>query len=68
MYITKRGADLERVDIYGNTPLGVAMLYKHYNYGIIMIQKNADVKKLIHPEDHEKIKKMFKKQAREESK
>ena len=37
MYILKRGANLEAVDIYGNTPLGVALLAKHHNFGIIMI-------------------------------
>ena len=37
MYLAKRGASLESVDIYGNTPLGTALLYKHFNFGIIMI-------------------------------
>jgi len=37
MYLAKRGANLEAADIYGNTPLGVALTYNHFNYGIIMI-------------------------------
>ena len=37
MYVEKRGADLEAVDIHGNTPLGAALLAKHHNFGIIMI-------------------------------
>lgn len=62
MYMIKRGANLESKDIYGNTPLGVSILNKHYNFGIIMIQKNADVLQMVHPETPEKIKKMWKKQ------
>ena len=37
IYLEKRGANLEAVDIHGNTPLGAATLAKHWNYGIIMI-------------------------------
>jgi ankyrin repeat protein len=59
MYLDKRGADKEAVDIYGNTPLGVAMLSQHHNYCIIMIQKNADSTKLVHKVDPEKIKKQW---------
>ena len=40
----QRGADIEGVDIYGNTPLGISLLKGHFNYGIILIQKNANVK------------------------
>ena len=37
MYLNKRGADIEAIDIYGNTPLGVALLSGHHNFSIIMI-------------------------------
>jgi len=37
MYLEKRGANKEAVDIYGNTPLGVALLAHHHNFAIIMI-------------------------------
>ena len=43
LYILQRGAKLESKDIYGNTPLGITLLKKHFNYGIILIQKSADV-------------------------
>ena len=59
MYLDKRGANKEAIDIYGNTPLGVAMLAQHHNYCIIMIQKNADYTKLVHKVDPEKIKKQW---------
>jgi len=60
MYVMKRGANLEAKDIYGNTPLGVALLASHHNFGIIMIQKEADVKQLVHVEDPERIARMWK--------
>ena len=37
LYILQRGALLESKDIYGNTPLAVALKNKHFNYGIILI-------------------------------
>lgn len=39
MYIIQRGANMEAKDIYGNTALGVGLMNRHYNYGIILIQK-----------------------------
>ena len=65
MYLCKRGANLESVDIYGNTPLGTALLSHHHNYGIIMIQKNANVLKLVHQEDPERIEAQWKKEEEE---
>jgi len=59
MYIIQRGAQLEGQDIYGNTPLGVGLMYQHYNYGIILIQKGAKVHPMTFREDHERIKKMW---------
>lgn len=59
MYIIQRGAQLEGHDIYGNTPLGVGLMYQHYNYGIILIQKGAKVHPMTFREDHERIKKMW---------
>ena len=37
LYIVQRGAQLESKDIYGNTPLGIALKKNHFNYGIILI-------------------------------
>ena len=37
LYILQRGAQLESKDIYGNTPLGIALMHNHFNYGIILI-------------------------------
>jgi len=44
LYILNRGANLESKDIYGNTALGIGLLRRHFNYGIILIQRKADVK------------------------
>jgi len=43
LYLEKRGANIEAKDIYGNTPLGVGLASKHFNYSILMIQKKANV-------------------------
>lgn len=37
IYLNKRGVNKEAVDIYGNTPLGIALTYHHHNSAIIMI-------------------------------
>lgn len=39
LYILQRGSNIEAKDIYGNTALGICLLKKHFNYGIILIQK-----------------------------
>jgi len=59
MYLVTRGANLENKDIYGNTSLGVGLMYQHYNYGIILIQKEAKVHPLTFFEDPEEIKKKW---------
>lgn len=59
MYLVQRGASLESKDIYGNTPLGVGLMYQHYNYGIILIQKGAKVNPTTFREEPDKIKKMW---------
>jgi hypothetical protein len=46
----QRGSHLEAKDIYGNTALGICLLKKHFNYGIILIQKSADVTAKVHDE------------------
>ena len=46
IYLNKRGVNKETVDIYGNTPLGVALPCSHHNAAIIMIQKHANVRPL----------------------
>lgn len=50
---------MDSKDIYGNTPLGVGLMYQHYNYGIILIQKSASVHPLTFREDPDRIKKMW---------
>lgn len=60
LYILQRGAKLETKDIYGNTPLGVALLKGHFEYGIILIQKNADVKVPVYQEFPNRIAKQWK--------
>ncbi len=64
MYLIQRGADMEKKDIYGNTALGVSLINKHYNYGIIVIQKLAQVTHIVNFEDAEKIKKMWEEQEK----
>lgn len=71
MYMIARGADKEAKDIYGNTPLGIGIMNKHFNYGILLIQKEASVLPLVYREDHERIKKEWeeaKKKEREQYK
>ena len=60
LYIMARGAQLETKDIYGNTALGVALSHAHFNYGIILIQKLADVKVPVFREFPKRIAKMWK--------
>eukprot|EP01087_Luapelamoeba_hula_P009311 TRINITY_DN2401_c0_g2_i2.p1 TRINITY_DN2401_c0_g2~~TRINITY_DN2401_c0_g2_i2.p1 ORF type:complete len:1324 (+),score=258.43 TRINITY_DN2401_c0_g2_i2:192-4163(+) len=44
LYLLARGAQLEREDTQGNTPLSVALLSHHPDYAIVLIQKQANVK------------------------
>ena len=37
IYLLQRGAKLKCKDIYGNTPLGVALINNHWNLAIILI-------------------------------
>ena len=43
MYMVARGAKLESVDVYGNTPLATALLNSHFNYCILIIKDGSDV-------------------------
>ena len=63
VYLINRGASYEKKDIYGNTPLGVGLLNGHYNYGIILIEKNLDVKVPVFSENPEKIAKQWAEEA-----
>ena len=65
LYILQRGAQLESKDIYGNTPLGVALMHNHFNYGIILIQKSANVTVPVYDEFPNRIKKMWADQEKE---
>lgn len=66
MYLIQRGANIERKDIYGNTPLGVGLMNAHYNYGIILIQKLASVLPLVFKEDPERIKKQWEEEEKKQ--
>lgn len=55
---------MESKDIYGNTSLGVGLMRKHYNYGIILIQKKASVLPLTFKEEPERIQKMWDEEAK----
>ena len=59
LYILQRGAKIEGLDIYGNTALGIALMNKHINYGIILIQKGANVKVPIYNEFPKRIAKQW---------
>lgn len=37
LYILQRGANIESLDIYGNSALGISLLKKHFNYAILLI-------------------------------
>ena len=56
----QRGADHSKKDIYGNTPLGIALDRSHFNYGIILIQKDADVKVPVYKEYPNRLAKQWK--------
>jgi hypothetical protein len=61
-------AKTEAIDIYGNTPLGVCLLNHHYNYGILLIQKKANVSALVYRENPEELEKKWKKEKELEDK
>jgi len=44
LYMIERGAMLEAEDYNNNTPLGLAILSKHLDYAIMLMQKKASVK------------------------
>jgi len=41
--LISRGAQLDRVDNEGNTPLAIALRYKHPQYALFIIREKADV-------------------------
>ena len=63
--LVKGGVNKEAVDIYGNTPLGVALSCSHHNAAIIMIQQNANVQAPVHQEDPARIAREWKRQKGE---
>ena len=50
VFLLNRGADLEATDIYSNTPLGIAFLYRHPDYAITLIERNANVSQPVYPQ------------------
>ena len=68
LYILGRGADLQKKDIYNNSPLGIALSRGHFNYGIILIQKNADVKIPVYNEFPKRLEKQWKEEKKQQKK
>ena len=68
LYILGRGADLQKKDIYNNSPLGIALSRGHFNYGIILIQKNADVKVPVYKEFPKRLEKKWKEEKKQQKK
>jgi ankyrin repeat protein len=66
LYILERGAEIESKDIYGNTPLGICLMHDHFNFGIILIQKKADVKVPVHFETPKRLEKKWKDEEKEQ--
>lgn len=65
LYILQRGANIESKDIYGNNVLGISMLRRHFNYAILLIQKQANVCLPIYKEFPRRIAKMWEEEAKE---
>ena len=65
LYILQRGANIESKDIYGNNVLGISMLRRHFNYAILLIQKQANVCLPIYEEFPRRIAKMWEDEAKE---
>ncbi len=53
VFLLNRGAQLERKDRHGNTPLAVAFLNSHPDYAITLIERSADVSQWVNPEYRE---------------
>lgn len=56
IYLLKRGVDINAKDIYGNSPLGVALLYGHSNYAVVLMQNKCEINTLLSEPDSEKFK------------
>ena len=66
VFLLNRGATLEKKDKHGNTPLAIAFLYRHPDYAITLIERNANVSELVNPEnpEDEKINKKPEKESK----
>lgn len=53
-YLIKRKAQIDMVDVNGNTPLGIAFLNKHSNIATILIDNKADVCKRVFIDEQDK--------------
>jgi len=60
MHLVKRGAQIERKDIYGNTPLAIGLYNSHFNYVVILIEKGAAVSEMVNCENFEDLKEKWK--------
>ena len=56
IYLLKRGVKIDSQDIYGNTPLGCALLYNHPNYAVVLMQNNCDIHSMLFEPDSTKVK------------
>jgi hypothetical protein len=58
------GAKLEIEDIFGNTPLGTSIYFKHFNTAIFLLQKNASHDKLLYPDTPELIERQWREELK----
>ena len=65
IYLLKRGVDINKKDIYGNTPLGCALLYNHSNYAVVLMQNKCEISTLLTEPDVEKFKEEIEKNERQ---
>ena len=56
IYLLKRGVDINKKDIYGNSPLGCALLFDHPNYAVVLMQNNCDIQNMLFEPDSSKLK------------
>lgn len=55
-------------DVFGNYPLGTAILYKNWSLATAFIQNNPFQNNLISDEDYERQKRIWKREKREKRK
>lgn len=64
IYLLKRGVDINKKDVYGNTTFGIALLYQHSNLAIVLMQNQCDINSFLIEPDTE----VFEKEIKEREK